>query len=123
MKLIQAEIKAGTINVKLVWTPRWLLSSAPMEFILNDLKKRTASIKITVPSVEDRNSILKNGIWFGGKGLPANGLSEISRDTLYVVCCYWGHITLQFPNMDSPRCLLCTDIHTKRYHKCDGGNV
>lgn len=62
MKLIQAEIKAGTSNVKLVCTPRWLLSPTAMVTTIVDLEKRSISIKIRVTNIEDRDSILKKGI-------------------------------------------------------------
>lgn len=39
MELMQAEIEAGTCNIKLAWTLRWLLSPADKENILADPKR------------------------------------------------------------------------------------
>lgn len=66
MELLEVEIEARTNNIRLEWTLRWMLSPAAMETILVDPKKRTASIMITVTSLEDRNIFTKNDISFDG---------------------------------------------------------
>lgn len=48
-----------------------------------------ASIKLTVMNVEDKESIIKNGIWFSGKCHSGDGFTEISSDTICAVCCDW----------------------------------
>lgn len=88
--------------MKLAWTSRWLLSSAAMEIILANPEKRMPSVRITVMSAEDKDKAIKNGIWFGCKHHRADDFAEISPDTLYAMCCHWGHITLQCPDMDKP---------------------
>lgn len=62
MELLQAEIEAGTSNIKLARKPRWLQPPGAMETILSEPKKRIASVKITIINVEDQNSITKQGI-------------------------------------------------------------
>lgn len=64
----------------------WLLSPTAMIAILADTGNRTASVKVTVMRIENRDSILKNGIWFGGKGHCTNGYIEIYPDTLCAIC-------------------------------------
>lgn len=44
-----------------------MLSLAVMQTMLDDLEKRTVSVKITVTSVKDQDSIISSGIWFGSK--------------------------------------------------------
>lgn len=88
MELLQAEKEAETNNIKLAWTPRWLLSPTAMETILPDLKRRTPSIKITITSVEDRDSITNTDIWFGVKYYRIDHFTKISLDTLYAACCH-----------------------------------
>lgn len=91
MKLIQREIKAEAKSVRLASTPRWLLSSTPMEVILADSEKRTASVEITVIKVNDKDVVIRSGIWFSEKRHRADAFIEICRDTLCSVCSYWGH--------------------------------
>lgn len=62
IELLPEEIEAGSSNIRLAWTSRWLHSPAAMENIVTDPKRRTVSLKITVTSVDDRDTIKKNGI-------------------------------------------------------------
>lgn len=62
MELIQREIEKGAEDMKLVWTPRWLLSRTAMEAILADPEKRTAGIKITVMNTDDKDKIIRYDI-------------------------------------------------------------
>lgn len=90
MDLIQRQVKPGTTSVKLAWTPRLLLSPTAMEVILTDPENKMVSIGITVMSVEDKDKDIKNCIFFGSKYHRVDGFTEISPDTLCVVCCYWN---------------------------------
>lgn len=56
-----------------------------METILTNLEKRTASIKITVMKTENKENVIKNSIWFGGRHHRVDGFTEISPDTLCIV--------------------------------------
>lgn len=47
MELMQEEIRHGSDNIELTWTPRWLLSLAAREDIIAKREKMTASIKLT----------------------------------------------------------------------------
>lgn len=67
MELIQREIEVGANSVQLAWTPRWLLSPIAMEAILADPEKRMNSVKIMEMSTEDKDMVIKKGIWFEGK--------------------------------------------------------
>lgn len=59
-----------------------------MKTILADPERRTATVHITVTSVEDRNTILKNVIWFCVKHHCVDLFMESSLDTLCATC---GH--------------------------------
>lgn len=94
MELIQQEIEAGADSVRLVWTPRWLLSPPAMEAILANPAKLMASVKITMINAEDKDPVIKNSILFGGKCQRADSFTEISANKLCVVSFHWGYITL-----------------------------
>lgn len=93
------EIEAGATSVQLVWTVRLLLSPTAMEASLADLLKRTASVKIIVINVEDKERVIKNDVYCGGRHHQADGYTEISPNTLCSVCCHGRHITLQYPDI------------------------
>lgn len=78
MDLIPREIESGADKVKLASTPGWLLSPTEMKAILPDLEKKTASVKITVMSAEDKDKVIKNGKWFSCKHHRADGFTEIN---------------------------------------------
>lgn len=67
MDQINWKIESGANRVKLVWTPRWLLSPTVMEDIVADTEKKTASVEITVMSAENKVKVIKNVIWFRSK--------------------------------------------------------
>lgn len=64
--------------MRLAWTSRWLLSPIAMGAILVDLEIRMASVKITIINGEDKETVIRNGIWFGRKGHRADDFTEIS---------------------------------------------
>lgn len=76
------------------------------------------SIKIMVIDAEDKNTDFKNDIWFGSKRHQADGFTELSQNTLCVVRFHWGHITLQWPDMETPRCNLCAGPQTAKNYSC-----
>lgn len=102
--MIQAKIESGNSNIKFTWTPNWLLLLTAMEIILADLEKRTVKVKITVTCVENQDSTLKDHKWFSDKSHYGDGLTEIIPNTLLVVCCYFGHITLQYSDIEILKC-------------------
>lgn len=65
-----------------------------------DEKKPVESVKITVTSAENRDTVLKIKIRFGNKRHRVNNLVNISLNTLCPVCCYWRHIIIHCPNID-----------------------
>lgn len=81
-------------------------------------KKRTLSDKITVTSQEEKNRIIRHGIWFGGEVHRADNLVEISSDTLCSICCNLGYITLLCPNVNRAKFQLCAELHPSRNYKC-----
>lgn len=119
MEQLQAEIKAETNITKLAWTPRLLQLPAAIETILGNLEKRTVTIKITVTSMEDRDKITKNDIWFGSWRHHADHFTEISPNTQSATCCHWGYTTQQCPNMECIRCQLSSGPHTTKNQKCE----
>lgn len=105
--------------MQLAWTPRWQLSPIAMQAILVDPEKRTASVKSTLMSVEDKETVIKRGLWFGRRLYQADGYTEITPDTLCAVFCHWVYITLQYLDMYRPYCQLCAGQHTARKHNCE----
>lgn len=82
MELQQKEIEAGNSSIKLAYTWWRLLSPAAMVMILADPEKGTASVKITVTSVEDRDIAAKNSVWVSGRHDLADHFTDISPDIL-----------------------------------------
>lgn len=79
----------------------------------------TASIKLTLTNQEDKDQIIKYGIWFGGRRHRADNFVEISPNTVCSTSCHWCYITLQCPNVVRLRCQLCKEPHTTMNYKCD----
>lgn len=82
MDLIQEEILHGGDNIQLAWTPQWLLSPTTMVEVRANREKRTASVKLTHRSQEDKDQIIKYCIWFGGRRHRTGKFVKISTDTL-----------------------------------------
>lgn len=82
-------------------------------------ENRTASIKLTLTKLEEKDQMIKQGIWFRGRRHRTDNFVEIILDTVYSTCCHWGHITLQCPNRDRPQYKLCAELYTTRNHKCE----
>lgn len=51
-------------------------------------EKQTASVNITVTSLEEKDRIIKHSIWFGGVRYMADNFVEISQDTLCLTFCH-----------------------------------
>lgn len=62
IKLMQNEIKHSSDDIKLAWKPRWLLSPAAMAKMLAKGEKRTASVKVTVISLQEKDWLVRIGI-------------------------------------------------------------
>lgn len=58
-----------------------------------------------------------NDIWFL-KCHRAHHVTEISLDILCMTCYDSGHITMEYTNMELPRCQFCTGLHMRRNKKC-----
>lgn len=50
LELMQEEIRHGSKNIELAWTPRWLLSAATMAKKIEKGEKSTACVKFTITS-------------------------------------------------------------------------
>lgn len=64
---MQAEINGKQKGKTLDWILRWLISPKAMENIFADEEKYNVIAKITVTSSKDKDKLLKNNLWFGGK--------------------------------------------------------
>lgn len=60
MERIQNKIEVGSDRVPLAWRPRWLLSPTAIGYILTDMDRHNASLKVTVSSAKDKDKLLKN---------------------------------------------------------------
>lgn len=57
-ELLQDEIFYGGDSIKLAWTLQWLLSPAAIAEVFEKAEKRTAIVKLTLPSKEEKNRII-----------------------------------------------------------------
>lgn len=78
----------------------------------------TISAKIMVTKQEDKDKLLKKGLRFRGKRYREDSLVIISPDKFCPTWCYWGHITLNCPNVDKSRYQLCAGPQMARKHGC-----
>lgn len=64
--------------------------------------------------MEDRDSLLQSGLWFGGRMHRVDTFTKISSDIFCTTCWYFGHVTLICSNLDRLIFHLCTNPHTTR---------
>lgn len=51
-------------------------------------------------NTEDKDTVIRNGIWFAGRRHLADGFTDISSYILCTVYYHWRHIILKCHDMD-----------------------